>query len=181
MRFTIFVCLLFIIIHRAVYPQNFIEAGITAGPGFISSDSPYLSGFTTSVYAGAGKIFEDISARFSFYYAGDINSLLPASSKSYYPFIKAFSLEGIYSINVTDNYFYEQGLGLFTANDRIFRNTNSWGTGFIISVLGGADLRGLSYSGFRIGIGGEYGLTFLNRHVRYFGLYFQVQYIIQYN
>jgi len=180
LKFTKFIWFLLIIIQPTIYSQNFIDIGITAGPGFMSSDSPYISGFTTSISAGAGKIYDAVSPRFSFYYAGDINSLLPASTKSYYPFIRAFSLKGIYCINITDNYFYEQGLGLFIANDRIFRNINSWGTGFIVTVLGGADLRGLSSSGFRIGIGGEYGLTVYNRYIRYFGLYFQVQYIISY-
>ncbi|RPI66272.1 MAG: hypothetical protein EHM47_17045 [Ignavibacteriales bacterium] len=178
MKISAIIITIFFTTHFATYSQDFIEIGISAGPAFMSSDSPYISGFTTSVSAGAGKLYNTLSPRVTFYYAGDINSLLPASDRSYYPFIKAFAAKGIYAVNISSNFYYEQGLGLFIANDRIFRSTNSWAPGFIVSALGGADLRGESYSGFRIGIGGEYGLTVYNRYIRYIGIFFQAQYII---
>ncbi len=172
---------IFLLLQPAILSQNFAEFGITAGSGFISSDSPFISGFTSSVSAGTGKIYDVLFPRLSLYYAGDFNSLLPASGRSYYPFIKAFAVKGIYAVNVTGNLYYEQGLGLFIANERIFSRSNSWGAGFIISVLGGADLRGNSNSGFRVGFGGEYGLTFYKKYIRYFGFFAQMQYIISLN
>lgn len=181
MRIAKLAGLFFLLMNPVILPQDFIEFGVTAGSGFISSDSPYISGFTSSVSVGAGKLYDVLFPRLSLYYAGDFNSLLPASDRSYYPFIKAFALKGIYAVNVTNNLYYEQGLGLFMANDRIFSSSNSWGAGFILSALGGADLRGESDSGLRIGFGGEFGLTVYNRYVRYFGFFVQIQYIISLN
>jgi hypothetical protein len=175
------VFILLLLLGYSAFPQNFIDIGVTAGTGAISSDSPYLTGFTSSVSAGWGTLYNRINPRASFYYAADFNSILPASRRTYYPFIKALALKGVYAVNVSGDLYYEQSLGIFAANDRIFSTTNEWGAGFIVGLLGGADLRGDSYSGFRIGIGGEYGLTVYNRYVRYLGLFFQAQYIISYN
>lgn len=171
---TILFLLLF---HAAVFSQDFVDISMTAGIGAISSNSPYISGFTSSVSLGAGNFSDIISTRLSFYYAGDFNALLPTSSRSHYPSITAFALKGIYAVNVTDNLFYEQGLGLYAANDNIYSTSSGWGGGFIVSALGGLDLRGDYYSGFRVGAGGEYGLTVYNIYVRYLSLYIQAQYI----
>jgi hypothetical protein len=43
----------------------------------------------------------------------------------------------------------------------------------VFSVLVGLDLRHGVEKGFRIGLGGEYGLTFTNTSVRYFSVYLQ--------
>jgi hypothetical protein len=128
-----------------------------------------------------GKAYNVITPRVSFYYSGDFNMIIPEAGRKYYPFIKAFAVKGIYAVNVTGDIYYEQGLGLYIANDRIYSNVNEWGAGFIVSILGGADFRGSSYSGFRVGVGGEYGLTVYNRYVKYFGLFIQAQYIFSYN
>lgn len=173
--------IILLLIQPAVRSQDYVELGVSAGSGFISADSPYISGFTSSVSAGAGWRDGVLSPRLSLYYAGDFNSLLPASTKSYYPFIKAFAIKAIYSANVSGNFFYEQGLGLFAANERIFSMSNSWGTGFIITAVGGIDLRRTSLSGFMIGVGGEYGLTFYKNNVRYLGLFIQAQYMLSLN
>jgi hypothetical protein len=172
--------IIFLLLSFSAFPQDFIDIGVTAGSGVISSDSPYLTGFTSSVSAGYGSVYDRITPKVTFYYAADFNSLFPSSSREYYPFIRALALKGVYAVNVSGDLYYEQSLGIFAANDRIFSTTNEWGAGFIVGLLGGADLRGDSYSGFRIGIGGEYGLTVYNRYVRYLGLFFQAQYIISY-
>jgi hypothetical protein len=173
--------ILFFMFGCSIFSQEFVDIGIGGGIGVISSNSPYIGGFTSSVSAGWGAMYDQITPRATFYYAADFNSLLPASGRVYYPFIRAVALKGVYAVNITGDFYYEQSLGLFAANDRIFSTSNSWGGGFIIGVLGGADLRGDSYSGIRIGAGGEYGLTVYNRYVRYLGLFLQLQYIFSYN
>jgi hypothetical protein len=181
LRHVLKILTVFLLLNSGIFSQEFVDFGFTAGSGIISSNSPYFAGYTSSVSAGWGTMYDYITPRATFYYAGDFNSLLPASRRSYYPFIRAFAFKGIYAINVTGDLYYEQSLGLFAANDRIFSSSNSWGGGFIVGVLGGVDLRGDSYSGVRIGVGGEYGLTVYNNYVRYLGLFLQLQYIISYN
>jgi hypothetical protein len=161
-------------------PQQFIDVSVGAGLGVMSSNSPYITGYTSSVSAGWGAVYDNITPRISFYYAADFNSLLPSSTRSYSPFIRGIALKGVYAANVTGDLYYEQSLGIFAANDRIFSNTNSWGGGFIIGILGGVDLRGDSYSGTRLGVGLEYGITVYNIYVKYVGIFFQLQYIIAY-
>jgi hypothetical protein len=164
-----------------IFSQEYVDFGITAGTGLIRSDSPYLGGFNASFSAGWGSFYNDINPRVTLYYAGDFNILLPTSVRDHYPSIRGIALKGVYSVNVTYDLFYEQSLGLFAANDRIFSTSDSWGAGFIVGILGGVDFRGDYYSGFRSGIGAEYGLTFYNRYISYLSIFIKLQYIISYN
>jgi hypothetical protein len=179
--FIINAALIWLFFSTAALSQNYIDIGITAGTGLIRSDSPYLSGFNTSFSAGWGTLYNNINPRLSLYYAGDFNSLMPTSKRDYYPFIRGAALKGVYAVNVTADLYYEQSLGVFVANDRIFDISDSWGVGFIAGIQGGLDLRGDYYSGFRAGIGAEYGLTVYNRYISYLSLFIQLQYIIAYN
>jgi hypothetical protein len=180
LKFYFIMILLILSAGRNIYSQEFVDLSLTAGTGLISSNSPYLAGFSTSVSVGAGEIYNVISPRLSFYYAADFNSLLPSSDRNYYPFIKGLALQAMYNVYLSGDFYYEQGLGLFAANDRIYNSSNQWGAGFILSILAGADLRGEFWSGMRIGLGGEYGLTVYNAYVRYMSLFFRAQYIISF-
>ncbi|HSP86828.1 MAG TPA: hypothetical protein VLN45_01740, partial [Ignavibacteriaceae bacterium] len=118
-----------------------------------------------------------IATRVGFIYAADLNSLVPGSRKQYYPSVQGFYLKGIYSYFITNNFYTEQGLGLLTLNDRIYSDRNEWDFGIVLSLLAGIDLRENFQNGFRIGLGLEYGLTFLNYTIQFYSTQFQLQYV----
>ena len=94
-------------------------------------------------------------------YNTDLNSILPNSTKRYYPFIKGFGLKGITSQSIEPNIFIEEGLGLIALNDRTISGTDEWDYGANFSLAAGFDLRSFEKEGFKISLGTEYGLTFL--------------------
>ncbi|OGU26988.1 MAG: hypothetical protein A2057_15280 [Ignavibacteria bacterium GWA2_35_9] len=167
-----------IIFNSYSYSQMEISTGVYTGGGIISANSPGQTAFTSSVFVDAYLNPEDyLSARLSFIFATDFNSLIPESRNQYYPFIKGLSLKGVYTYYFTTNIFMEQGLGGLLLNDRIYIDRNNWDFGVIFSLLGGVDLRKEEYNGFKIGIGTEYGMTFMNYSIQYFSIHFQGQYV----
>ena len=160
------------------FAQTEVSAGINAGGGFITANSPNEEAFTSSVFIEAYLSPEDyISIRLGFIYAADINSIVPGSRRQYYPSVKGFYLKGIYSYYISYSFYMEQGLGLLTLNDRVYSDRNNWDLGIVLSLLAGIDLRDKLQNGFRIGLGLEYGLTFLNYTIQYYSTHFQLQYI----
>jgi len=158
--------------------QTEINAGVNIGGGFISANSPNEGAFTSSVFIGGYLNPGDyISTRLGFIYAADFNSIVPGSRKQYYPSVKGFYLKGIYSSYITGSFYTEQGLGLLTLNDRIYSDRNDWDFGIVISLLAGVDFRDYTINGFKIGLGLEYGLTFLNYSIQYYSTHFQLQYV----
>jgi hypothetical protein len=109
-------------------------------------------------------------------YHTDFNSILPNSTKRYYPFIKGLGLKGITSQSIEPIFFIEEGLGLIALNDRTITGTDLWDYGVNFSIAAGFDLRGLAKNGFKLSLGTEYGLTFFNTLPSYFSLYFQAQF-----
>ncbi len=171
-----FIIILFL--NPSLYSQMEASVGVYTGGGVISANSPSQTAFTSSVFIEASlNPMDYLSARLSFIYATDFNSIIPESRNQYYPFIKGVSLKGIYTFYFTSNIFMEQGLGGVVLNDRVYTDRNDWDLGIILSILGGVDLRKEEYTGFRIGVGTEYGLTFMNYSPQYFSIHFQVQYI----
>ena len=172
----VFIFILFL--STSSYSQIEASAGVYTGGGVISANSPNQTVFTSSVFIEAFLNPVDyLSARLSFLYATDFNSLIPESRNQYYPFIKGVSLKGIYTFYFTSNIFMEQGLGAVILNDKVYIDRNDWDLGVIVSLLGGVDLRREEYNGFRIGVGTEYGLTFMNYSAKYFSMHIQAQYI----
>jgi hypothetical protein len=160
------------------FAQAELSAGVNAGGGFISANSPNEGAFTSSVFIGGYLSPGDyISTRLGFVYATDLNSIVPGNRRRYNPSIKGFYLKGIYSYYITNSFYMEQGLGFLTLNDRIYSDRNNWDFGIVLSLLAGVDLRENFQNGFRIGLGLEYGLTFLNYTIQYYSTHFQVQYI----
>jgi len=160
------------------YAQTEINAGVNIGGGFISANSPNEGAFTSSVYIGGYLNPGDyISTRLGFIYAADFNSIVPGSRKQYYPSVKGFYLKGIYSSYITGSFYTELGLGLLTLNYRIYSDRNDWDFGIVISLLAGVDFRDYTINGFKIGLGLEYGLTFLNYSIQYYSTHFQLQYV----
>jgi hypothetical protein len=158
--------------------QSEINIGASAGGGFISANSPNEGAFTSSVFIGGYLNPTDyISTRIGFIYAADFNSILPGSNRNYYPSIKGFYLKGLYTTYPAGNFYLEQGLGLLALNDMIFSDRDNWDAGIVISLLAGVDFREYTVNGFRIGLGIEYGVTFINYSIQYYSTNFQVQYV----
>ena len=102
-----------------------------------------------------------------------MNVLLPTLTDRYTPFLKGISLKGIQSQSFDNSIYSEEGLGVLALNDRTYSSFNQWDYGAAFSVLVGLDLRHGVEKGFKIGIGGEYGLTFTDTNVRYLSVYLQ--------
>ena len=159
--------------------QESISIGGYLGGGIISGNTTGKGSFSSSFFLEVDPgFYKDLSFRFSFLYHTDFNSILPNSTKRYYPFIKGFGLKGITSQSIEPNFFIEEGLGLIALNDRTISGTDEWDYGANFSLAAGFDLKDLDTQGFKLSLGTEYGLTFNNTLASYFSLYLQGQYFI---
>jgi hypothetical protein len=152
-----------------------VSAGGYVGGGFLKGNSPSVSSFTASFFIETNTIlFTEVTPRLSFVYARDFNSIIPNVRKPYFPFVQGISFKGITTQYFEDHIFLEEGFGLLALNDRTFSDIDSWSYGIVLSINGGFDLRGFELSGFKIGAGIEYGITFNNTLAQYssFHLYF---------
>lgn len=175
----ILVLFLSMILTRESLPQKSISVGGYLGGGVISGNTTDKGSFSSSFFLEVDPgFYQDFSIRLSFLYHTDFNSILPNTTKRYYPFIKGFGLKGITSQSIEPNFFIEEGLGLIALNDRTISETDEWDYGANFSLAAGFDLRNFDTQGFRVGLGTEYGLTFNNTLASYFSLYLQAQYFI---
>ncbi len=156
--------------------QNFSVGGFFGG-GVIKSNSPNEGSFTSSLFVDFGPPLSSVTYRLSFLYAGYFAMLVPGSTNRYFPFVRGISIKATTSQPVNNLVYIEEAAGLLTLNDRIFEGANEWDYGVVFSLLGGLDLRNNSPTGFKIGAGTEFGLTFNNSNAEYFSLHFQVQYV----
>ncbi len=78
----------------------------------------------------------------------------------------------------TTSIFIEEGVGLLALNDRTFSDTDVWGYGVVLSISAGWDLRGFNLSGFKLGAGVEFGITFNSTLARYSSLYLYLNYML---
>lgn len=76
----------------------------------------------------------------------------------------------------TNLLFVEEGAGIIAMNDRTFSDTDVWDYGIAFNVLIGIDLRNFISSGFTLGVGSEYAVTFNNTTATYFSFHLQSQY-----
>lgn len=170
---------LFILIiqTKEIVPQQDLSIGGYLGGGLISGNTTGKGSFSSSFFLEVDPgIYEDLAFRFSFLYHTDFNSVLPNTTKRYYPFLKGFSLKGITFQNIESRLFVEEGLGVITLNDKTISGTNEWDYGINFSIAAGFDLRNLDDVGFKISLATEYGLTFFKTLPSYFSLHFQAQY-----
>ena len=159
--------------------QSDFGAGINLGGGTIGGNLPTQGAFSSSFFIEANPGFKaNVIMRLSFIYNTDINILFPKTSGRYYPFIKGFSLKAITSQLLSGNIFVEEGLGPLLLNDRTFDNIYEWDFGVSFSIIAGFDLRDEKNNGFKLGVGTEYGLTFTNSNVRYFSVFFHLEYTL---
>ena len=176
------IAMLFILIFTIQSNTNAqirVSAGGSVGGGFIKGNSPSVSSFTASFFVETNTIlFTEVTPRLSFVYARDFNSIIPNVRKPYFPFVQGISFKGITTQYFEDHIFLEEGFGLLALNDRTFSNTDSWSYGIVLSINGGFDLRGFELSGFKIGAGIEYGITFNNTLAQFSSLHFYINYTL---
>ncbi|MBT8382470.1 MAG: hypothetical protein KJO59_08940, partial [Ignavibacteria bacterium] len=169
--------ILILTIQSNTTAQTRVSAGGYVGGGFIKGNSPFVSSFTASFFVETNTIlFTEVTPRLSFVYARDFNSIIPNVRKPYFPFIRGISFKGITAQYFKDHIFLEEGFGLLALNDRTFSDTDSWSYGIVLSINGGFDLRGFELSGFKIGAGIEYGITFNNTLAQFSSLHFYFNY-----
>lgn len=169
-----FVLLLF---PNELLAQESLSIGGYLGGGVISGNTTDKGSFSLSFFLEVDPgFYKYLSIRISFLYHTDFNSILPNTTKRYYPFIKGFGLKGITSQSIEPNFFIEEGLGLIALNDRTISGTDEWDYGANFSLAAGFDLREFDTKGFKVSLGTEYGLTFFNTLASYFSLYLQTQY-----
>ena len=173
MKKTLVFVIVLIAINIKVSGQS---AGISLGGGIISSNSPNVSSFATSLFIESPVLFNSFSIRLSFLYDADYNQILPNSTNIYNPFIKGISLKGLTTQNMTGNYYLDEGIGLLMINDRIFNTSDFIDYGFVISLGAGIDLRNDKPKGFRIGAGTDFGFTVTNSYAKYFSVHLMGQY-----
>jgi hypothetical protein len=156
-----------------------VGAGGFIGGGTIKGESPSITAFTVSVYIETNyAMFLEVTPRLSFIYARDFNAIIPNVRKPYFPYVQGFSFKGIATQYFEDQIFIEEGVGLLALNDRTFSDTDVWGYGVVLSLSAGWDLRGFNLSGFKLGAGIEYGMTFNNTLVQYSSLNFYFNYTL---
>jgi hypothetical protein len=173
---VLFVLLLF---PNELLAQESLSFGGYLGGGVISGNTADKGSFSSSLFFEVDPgFYKDLSLRFSFMYHTDFNSILPNSTKRYYPFILGFGLKGVTSQIIESNLFIEEGFGLIALNDRTISSTNERDYGVNFSLAAGYDLREFDTQGFKVSLGTEYGLTFNNTLASYFSLYLQGQYFI---
>ena len=173
------IVLVFSAIHTSVIAQIRVSAGGFVGGGFIKGNSPSIGSFSASLFIEANTVlFAEVTPRLSFVYAKDFNAIVPNVQKPYFPYVKGLSFKGITSQYFEDHIFLEEGFGLLALNDRTFSDEDSWSYGIVFSINGGFDLRGFELSGFKIGAGIEFGITFNNTLAQYSSLHFYFNYTL---
>lgn len=156
-----------------------VSAGGFVGGGFIKGNSPSVESFSTSIFIETNTaLFAEVTPRLSFIYARDFNSIIPNIHKPYFPFVQGITFKGITTQYFENHIFLEEAFGLLALNDRTFSDENSWGYGIVLSINGGYDLRGFELSGFKIGAGIEYGITFNNTLAQFSSLHFYFNYTL---
>ena len=153
------------------------SAGAYLGVGSIKGNSTAQTSFAANVFFDFKVPFiTDASFRVNYLHSRKVEYLLPENRQGkYYPFIHALSLKAFINQSLGKLLYVEEGAGIVAVNDRTFSDTNVWDYGVAFNLLGGIDLRALD-SGFKLGLGTEYGITFNNTTASYFSFHLQSQY-----
>jgi hypothetical protein len=154
------------------------SVGVFIGGGEISGNTPSQSSFTGSLFLDFKTFLsDDVSFRLNFVYARYIEYFLPENrTNQYYPFIKAISFKAFIEQKLNSLLYLEEGAGLVTINDRTFNDINDWDYGTSFAFLAGLDFRNKNNSGWKIGLGLDYAITFSGTTARYSSIHFQTQY-----
>ncbi len=173
-RIVIFV-VVFLFLLPTAEAQNLSIGGFIGG-GTVEGFSAATGAFTSSLFAEISTPFLGFDTRLSFIYGQDFNYLLPGSTNRYYPFLKAFTLKAIFTQPLSNPFFLEEGFGPAVIEDRTFSDVDEWNYGTAFSVAAGMDLREYKTSGFKVGLGVEYSITFGNTFAKYISVHLQGQY-----
>ena len=151
--------------------------GVTLGGGFISSNSPDISSFTSTLFFNSPPLFNNFfSIRLSLLYNADYNQILPNTTNQYNPFIKGISLKEVTAQNIDPFYYVDEAFGVLVLDDRIFSGIDAVDYGIVISVGAGLELGKSAGHGFRLGAGTDYAFTFTNTYAKYFSVHLTSQY-----
>ena len=153
-----------------------ISIGGFLGGGTVGGFSAEQGAFSSSVFVEANTQPIGFDTRLSFIYVQDFNALLPGSTNSYFPFVKAISLKAIFNQPLSHPFFLEEGFGPVVIEDRTFSNVDEWNYGTVFSIEAGIDFRKNKIDGFKVGLGVEYAITFGNTFAKYFSFHVQGQY-----
>ena len=168
---------LILIVSTPSYSQIRVSAGGFIGGGSIKGNSPSIAAFVTSVFVETNTtLFLEVTPRLSYIFARDFNAIIPNTTQPYNPFVQGIKFKGITTQYFEDKMFLEEGVGLLALNDRTFSDTNVWCFGVVLSLSGGWNLRGFNLSGFKLGAGVEFGMTFNNTLARYSSVHLYVNY-----
>lgn len=161
---------------NAQFTVSNIGAGITAGN---------FKGNSTSIFGMGGTVSLDVLPWFSdvifirpsFMITRKAEYFFPENrTYRYYPFIKVVAIEGVIQQYLTKSIFIEESAGFIYLNDRTFSDTNVWDIGITFSVIGGIDTRAGDDSGFTLGAGVNYGVTFSGTNASFVLMKLQTQY-----
>lgn len=155
--------------------QTFSIGGFIGG-GTVEGFSASTGAYTSSLFAELSTPFFGFNTRLSFVYGQDFDYLLPGNTYKYYPFLKAFTLKAIFTQPLNRPFFLEEGFGPAVIEDRTFSNVDEWNYGTAFSFLAGMDFRDYAISGFKLGLGVEYSITFGNTFAKYISVHLQSQY-----
>lgn len=177
--YRLYIFLVILLTSISLHAQLKINVGGYAGGGTIKGESPSVGSFSTSVFVETNSVlFAEVTPRLSYIFAKDFNAIIPDSRKAYFPWLQAISFKGITTQYFSGKLFLEEGVGLLAINDRTFSDTNLWAYGVVLSIAGGWDLRGFELTGFRIGAGAEYGITFNKSLPQYSSVHLYLNYSI---
>lgn len=178
MKKILFLCL-FLVTFSSIHSQIKIDAvGAYIGVGSIKGNSASVGSFTTTAFADTKLFFsEDLTFRFSYFYARKFDALLPdVSSERYFPYHQGASIKLILEQPLSEYFFLEEGLGPLLLNDRTFSDTNELGIGTSFHVVVGIDFRGYKQTGFKLSGGSDIGTTFNATTPSYFSAHVQAAY-----
>lgn len=174
--FILFLSLIFTVNSNAQFSS--VSIGGYAGLGSIKGNTSSQTSFAGNVFIDVSpSLFSTLTFRLNYLYARKIEYFLPEDrTNRYYPFIKAVSLKGLIKQYLSDNLYIEEGFGFLYLNDRTISDVNDWNFGIVFNLLGGINFREHSSTGFALGAGTEYGLTFTNSTASYLQAHLQLQY-----
>jgi hypothetical protein len=176
--FRFFIILLFACSAKTEAQITAFSAGGSLGIGGLKGNSPSQTSLCGDLFLDFYPSFIDfISIRLKFNYSRKVEYFLPENrTNKYYPFVKSFSANVFLEQYVDSKVFVEEGIGFLVLNDHTFSDVNTWNYGMVFNALAGWDLRKFEDTGFRIGFGTEYGLTFTNANASFYSFHIQGQY-----
>jgi hypothetical protein len=158
---------------------EYVSFGGYLGMGEIRGNSSPVTSAGTNLFIDVIPWFSDgtFSIRTGFLYAQKVERFLPENRTGRdYPFIKSYWMKGMLKQIFSQTFYLEEGAGIIYLNDRTFSDVNSWQVGTSFNALAGIDLRDINSSGFSVGFGLDYGITFTSTTAGYYLVYGQLQY-----